>query len=234
MMGIVSQSDVPSSFTLLQDASMISLDLKTDTAVVEAAGTAQIAMSNIISRHGVRAGAAEADRHFTAAFVVVTAAPASQTVLNAVVKWQEIFGNHQPSTGAWLSFEAHSGGRASLETRIGRRRTSNDPAPYPPIPDTCNLFTQNCGSPAAGCYDFETPKCYPSKGFAIGATCEFTNDCAPGNTCVPSSFDTSMLCEPICDPNSDALPTACSKLCPGNYSESYAPDMTVLGAACLA
>ena len=84
----------------------------------------QIDMSAIVTRHGARLPAADADKHFTAAFVVVSATPAQETVLAQVVEWQEIFGKHQPARGGWRSFEDHASGRATMETRIGRRRVA--------------------------------------------------------------------------------------------------------------
>ena len=163
MMGLVPQSEIPASFTLLQDASLISYDSKTDKLLVEAAGTAQITMSSIIARHGTRTAATDAEKHFTAAFVVVTATPASQAVLDNVVMWQETLGNHQLLSGTSISFQTFTGGRATLETRIGRHRTSSDPAPLPPVPTTCSVLKQDCGRNNVGCYDFTTPTCYTAR-----------------------------------------------------------------------
>jgi hypothetical protein len=211
---------------------MISYDSTTDKRLVEAAGTAQITMSSIIARHGTRAAAAEAEKHFTAAFVVVTATPASQAVLDNVVMFQETFGNHQLVSGISISFQTYTGGRATLETRIGRHRTSSDSAPLPPVPTTCGVLQQDCGRSNVGCYDFNTPTCYSSNGYAVGAACEYTNDCAVGATCM--SINGNSHCVAFCNPNDNLSVIACSKLCPGNYAEAYSQtDFSVIGATCL-
>ncbi len=234
MMGLVGQSEVATSFSLLQDASVISYDSAADTTLVEAAGIGQITMASIIARHGVRAAAAETDKHFTSAFVLVTAAPASQAVLDNVVMYQETFGNHQLLSGTSISFETLTGGRATLETRIGRKRTSSDPAPLTPIATTCNVLKQDCGRDNVGCYDLDTPTCYESMGKALGAACQYTNDCVPGAGCLPSLTSGNLYCAAYCDPSSTTSAVACSKLCPDNYTESYsAADFTVNGAFCI-
>jgi hypothetical protein len=234
LMGLVSEGDVPASFPLLQDASLVSDDLKADTALVEAAGIGQIAMSAIVARHGARAPATVAEKQFTAAFVLVSAAPASTTALESVVLWQEIFGKYVPASGDWLSFEEHTGGRATMVTRIGRRLAAGDPPPVPPLPDVCHPFTQNCGTPSLGCYGFEAPQCLPTGGRAKDALCTVETDCAPGSTCTVFDFNSpDMKCEPYCDPNDAAAPKACSKLCPNNYVEDYGADLSIVGAICL-
>lgn len=129
LMGLIPQVEVPAVFPLLENASVLEFDLDADRTLVEASGIGEIAMSAIVNRHGVRAPAAEADRHFSAAFVLVTAAPASPAMLEQVVEWQEIFGNHAAGNLTWRSFEELCAGRATLSTRIGRRRTADDPEP---------------------------------------------------------------------------------------------------------
>lgn len=230
LMGLVPVTDLPATFPLLEDASVVDLDPRADTALIEASGLGAIETSAIVARHGERAPTPEAERHFTAAFVVVTSAPANLAFLDRVVEWQETFGGHAPDDGLVSSFAEHTGGRATLTTRIGRRRTSSDPAP-PSAAPVCDPFAQDCASPLLGCYDFEAPECLPSGGLPAGASCEFTNDCAPGSEC--GSFGSApSTCVRYCDPNDDASPRACSALCPGAYVEVRGSDQTLVGAYC--
>jgi hypothetical protein len=102
-------------------------------SLVEGSGIGAIAMSDIVARHGVRAPAADSDKHFTAAFVVVSATPEPDAMLDRVVTWQQFWGGDVPANGGEMSFELATGGRATMTTRIGRRRTSADPPPLPPM-----------------------------------------------------------------------------------------------------
>ena len=100
-------------------------------ALVEGSGIGAIAVSDIVARHGVRAPAADSDKHFTAAFVVVSDTPEPDAALDQVVAWQQSWGGGMAATGGDLSFEQATGGRATMTTPIGRRRTSSDPPPLP-------------------------------------------------------------------------------------------------------
>ena len=52
--------------------------------LVEGTGVGAIQVSDIVTRHGVRAPAADADKHFTAAFVAVSAMPEPDATLDQV------------------------------------------------------------------------------------------------------------------------------------------------------
>jgi len=63
----------------------------------------------------------------------------------------------------------------------------------------CDLFLQNCGM-NEGCYPGNggsSPACFGSQGAAEGATCMFTNDCAPGSMCVSTAA--GATCRKFCD-----------------------------------
>ena len=100
-------------------------------SLVEGTGIGAIQVSDIVTRHGVRAPAADADRHFTAAFVVVSAVPEPDATLDPVVTWQQYWGGDLPANGGEMSFALATGNRATMTTTIGRRRTPADAAPLP-------------------------------------------------------------------------------------------------------
>jgi hypothetical protein len=129
MMGLVPQSDLPDSFQVVQDAQFDGLIQS--ISLVEGSGIGAIKVSDIVARHGVRAPAADADKHFTAAFVVVSATPEPDAMLDQVVTWQQYWGGDIPANGGEMSFALATGNRATMTTSIGRRRTSADPAPLP-------------------------------------------------------------------------------------------------------
>ncbi|MET0789989.1 MAG: hypothetical protein ABW061_00580 [Polyangiaceae bacterium] len=233
LMGLVPAADVPPTIQYMKAPQIFDINIDADTALVEADGLGELPFSDIVAKHGPRAPAADKDKSFSAAFVLVTSAPATPAVMDQVVEWQEIFGKHQPARGGWISFEQHTGGRAHLSTRIGRRRTSQDPAPTPPVPKTCELFAQNCGSPKLGCYVFDEPACYTSQQIPIGGACVFDNDCVPGCSCIMPDFTKpDAVCSPICDPNDDASAKACSKLCPGSFITHTNANLQVDAAVC--
>jgi hypothetical protein len=131
MMGLMSQSDLPTSFEVVQNAQYDGLVQQ--YALVEGSGIGAIAMSAIVARHGARAPASAADKQLTAAFVVVSAAPEPDAMLDPVVTWQQYWGGDIPSNSGEMSFATATGNRAAMTTRIGRRRTSADPPPLPPM-----------------------------------------------------------------------------------------------------
>jgi hypothetical protein len=129
MMGLLSQSDLPASFPVVQNAQFDGLIQS--ISLVEGTGIGAIKVSDIVARHGVRGPAADADKHFTAAFVVVSSAPAPDATLDEVVTFQQFWGGDVPANSGEMSFALATGNRATMTTSIGRRRTSADPAPLP-------------------------------------------------------------------------------------------------------
>jgi hypothetical protein len=216
LMGLVPAAEVPQTIKYMKAPQIVDIDTTADTALVEADGLADLAFSDIVAKHGARQPAADKDKNFTAAFVLVSSTPATPAAMDQLVEWQEIFGKHIPGRGGWISFEQHTGGRAHLSTRIGRRRTTQDPPPVPPSPKPCDVIAQNCGSPKLGCFVINDPTCYGSQQFPLGSHCVYDNDCAPGTTCYGFT-EATTVCSAICDPNNDNSPKACSKLCPGKF-----------------
>jgi hypothetical protein len=131
LMGLLPQSELPSSFSLVQDARFDAL--VPPIALVAGTGISAITVSSIVARHGVRAPAADSDKRFSAAFVVVSAAPRADGDLDQVVTWQQFWGGDRPANAGEMSFEQATGGRAKMTTQIGRRRIGTDPAPLPPM-----------------------------------------------------------------------------------------------------
>lgn len=217
LMGLIPRSDLPTSYVKLIGASPDPVSfVGQNKIIVEATGVGQISVQSIVNTHGPRALALEAERHFTMAIVVLTAKPASDAFMKMASGWAESFGDHAP-TAAWPSFKAMTGGRATMETRLGARRRPEDPAanPRPEPAGQCDVLTQNCQG-GLGCYDPDQPVCLPSKGGALGDPCSAATDCAPGLDC--SGFDV-RLCAPYCDANNSASPKACDALCPEAFIE---------------
>ena len=127
LMGLLPASDLPASFPVITngrfDGTVATI------AFMAGSGVGQIATSAIVSRHGARALAAESDKHFTAAFVLVTDAPATTDQLDRVVFYKQVLGGEIASLNGSMSFAYHTGGRATMTTDIGRRRNSSDPPP---------------------------------------------------------------------------------------------------------
>jgi hypothetical protein len=223
LMGLTPPSDVPDRFLRLEDAafSQVELDSATNRMTLEASGTSELLFSDILDFHGERPLATEAEKHLTAAFVVVSAAPASDEVMTTVAGWQETFGNYAPELGVFHSFESRTGGRAALATRLGRRRTPADPKPDPPAPSECSLTLQDCPQGLA-CYGSQDHECSVPGTLPEGATCVQNVDCIPGYAC-PNS---TKACSPYCDPFDDVAPQACAA-CPNGYTQ-LVDDMDVL------
>lgn len=219
MMGLVSADEVPATFTVLYDP-VHEPPLSFNTMVTEASGIGEIALADIIARHGPRQPAAEEDRHFKMAVVVVSEEPVSDEMMQTVSDWAESFGNHAP-TDEWHSFEQMTGGRATMDTRLGRRRRVDEPPderPDPKVkPSECDVLEQDC-SDGMGCYDPDQPVCLGSGGLAIGETCNNNDECRPGAGCTFGS-GSSFLCAPYCDPTEESTSkVACSSLCPGAFA----------------
>jgi hypothetical protein len=60
----------------------------------------------------------------------------------------------------------------------------------------CDPFAQDCASPLS-CYPSTSgPVCVGSGTLAEGSSCDFSNQCAPGHTCVESG--SGKACRPLC------------------------------------
>lgn len=215
LMGLAPASEVPPSIQMLTAAKVVSSDTK--SVVVEASGVTTLAFSSITARHGTPRMLPASERHFGTAFVVVSAAPADDSVLSGVADFAAAFGKRKVIAG-WSSFEEHTGGRATMDTTLHARRAAGTAVPTPRKPLTCDTIAQDCSRPELGCYMAPPAVCALSGGVAAGKPCDAVFACAPGLDCVsgPSS-PTTYVCKPYCDPNDGSSASACAKLCPVNH-----------------
>jgi hypothetical protein len=235
LMGLLPAADVPESFQLLRDASIIddSYDPAKQTLIVEASGIRTLPFAEIVARHGKVPLLAESARNFSAAFVVVSATPASDKVLNDVAAWAAVFGNRTPHP-SFESFETDTGGRATLNTLLGPRRDRSNPPPAARSRFECNVITQDCGRPELACYQTGLSFCALSGGVQRDQPCNQQFACAPGLDCVASkAAPADYVCKPYCDPQNDSSAAACKKLCPGKTLNLQNKSGQILTGICL-
>lgn len=76
-------------------------------------------------------------------------------------------------------------------------------------PSGCDPFAPACASPSEGCYPAaDGGICVTAGDAEPGAPCSFSNDCAPGNTCI--SRADAGTCAALCRFPVDAGPPACA------------------------
>lgn len=234
LMGLTAASAVPDSFVILGDAAMDddSRDDEAGTVVVEATSLTTLPFADIVARHGSVERLPAAARHFTAAFVVVSAEPAPEAVMDDVANWAAVLGNRleQPPL---KSFEEDTGGEATLDTVLGSRRDASDPPPPDRERFECDPLAQNCNN-GLGCYFHRVLLCAASDGVELGEPCDAEFACAPGLDCVAGSAAPSdYSCEPYCDATDPESASACDTLCPDNYFSDTDVDGVVLSSVCL-
>jgi hypothetical protein len=232
LMGLLPDSGVPESFALLTDAEIdqSTYDDAAKTFQVEASGIQALPFSNIVARHGKRVLLEEAERHFKAAFVVISAQPAADDVMKDIARWSAVFGNRLQYSN-WESFETVAGGLATMDTRLGPRRAVKSPPPAPREPQKCDVLAQNCPRPELSCYLFaDSGFCAISQGVKAGDPCDSTFACAPGLYCVGSAKTPDNLrCEPYCDIGNTVPAASCSTLCTGEHVILTASDKPIVG-----
>jgi hypothetical protein len=234
LMGLAPASDVSSTFQLLTEAQIVTPEAQGTggTLVVEADGIDTLAFSEITARHGQKPLLPAADRAFRAAFVVISATPASDATMNDVAKFAAVFGNRQTVSG-WESFETNAGGRATLSTLLGARRDTMTPAPAARELFECDVLAQDCARPELGCYLWPPSFCALTGGVAMDLPCDAAFACAPGLDCVASNANpTAFVCKPYCDPTNTTSVDSCQLLCPGNFAEYRTTAGDVLGGLC--
>lgn len=234
LMGLAPASDVPESFLLLGDAAMVegSGDEEAGTVVVEATSLTTLPFADIVARHGRVEQLPQDARHFKAAFVVVSSDPAPEAVMSDVANWAAVYGNRLERPPL-KSFEADTGGKATLDTVIGSRRDVADPPPPDRERFVCDPIAQDCDH-GLGCYFHRLPLCAASDGLELDEPCDAEFACAPGLDCVSSAeAPDEYFCEPYCDANDPESPLACDTLCPDNYFSDTDVDGNVLASVCL-
>jgi hypothetical protein len=229
LMGLLPAAEVPASFLRIEgaDFSAMSYDATTKKLTLEGTGTSQILFADILKFHGEVPLKPANQRAYTSAFVVLSASPASDEVMNKVASWQEVFGNYVAGTGLNRSFAERTGNRATLTSRLGRRRTPGDPLPTPPAPTACSVTLQDCGA-GLGCYGSATRKCSVAGALAIGQTCSQNSDCVPGAGC-PNQL---KQCVAYCDPVDASASKACNTFCKASIVQLVDSAGSVTGAYC--
>jgi hypothetical protein len=168
----------------------------------------------------------------TAAFVVVSTTPATDAVLDDVGERAKNHGGKAATlTYPQPSFEASTGGRATIDTTLGPRRPA-DAAPLEMrVPKSCDLLAQDCGAGKACHYFAAQAVCGVTRGGAQDTACTTSADCAPGLGCAQSKTGTARACETYCNRDANAA-NACAIKCPW-YNLSDA-NKQPLGGICLA
>jgi hypothetical protein len=231
LMGVLPSSEVPSPISVLDDAIIDSFDEVTGTQVVDAAGMHSLELSEIIARHGEVPELPQEQRAFRAAFVVVSAAPTPDSVMLEIAHWAAVFGNREPDADL-RPLEDLSGGRVTIDTRLGPQRSASQPPLQVRPPLDCDVLAQDCQPSTAGCY-LATPRtiCATSRGYQRDEPCQDAFDCAPGLECTTADGALESFCEPICEPIDDTSPIYCETLC-SNFIILGTPEQGIISGRC--
>ena len=236
LMGLLPLSMVPDTILMLQDAEQVadSYDEATQTLVVEASGASELAVAEIVARHGEVTPLSDEERTFKVAYVVLSEAPASDAVMEAVANWAAVFGGRR-QIGGIPSFETTTGDLARADTRLGERRSTDDPAPDPRPALECDVLAQDCDNPDRACHQFAPGLCQLAGTLTQGEPCSGNDQCMPGLGCAAAKSDTNVLtCEPYCDAADASADKACQTLCPSTYLFWVDDDNEPIGAVCRA
>jgi hypothetical protein len=232
LMGLIKASELPSSLIVLEEGEQIenSYDSSTGKLVVEAKGIRTIATADIIERHGTVRELPASERAFTAAFVVVSATPASDAVMDAVDFEAAAFGAREQARLSY-SFEAQTGGRATLDTRLGPRRAVGDPGPPLMTPFYCDFETQDCESGKACYYNARGGICGIPRGGERDEPCTESAHCAKGLGCAENLTTGNRACEPYCSANG-ADTNGCFTWCGSGYYFLPDEDGLIIAGIC--
>lgn len=224
LMGLGPIDAVPESFMMLDGAALVpdSYDAATNTIVVEADGFHRLPFADIVARHGEVTRLPEAERAYRAAFVVLSAEPASDETLTGVARWAAVFGDREEHAQL-SSWGELTGGLSSMDTRLGPRRPQGAPVPDEAPGLTCEALAQDCPREELACYGFATPVCQLAGTGARGEPCVRSSDCRAGLDCLLAA-DSEAVCQPYCDPGE------CPSMCPHLLLRDA--DGNVVGAIC--
>jgi hypothetical protein len=134
-----------------------------------------------------------------------------------------------------LSFEALTGGRATLDTRLGARRKLSEPAPAVRVSAACDMLEQDdCGSDRA-CHYYGRPLavCGLVGSGTEGDSCQRSIDCARGFECVAGASPEAGVCQPFCEPEGTG-PESCQTVCTGNWVNLVDADDVLRAGVCRA
>jgi hypothetical protein len=231
LMGLLPESDLPVTFSVLQQGTILdgSSDASTNTVGVEADGIKTFPATDIIAKHGLVRELPGDTRAFTAAFVVISAAPVSDAVLDEIGSSVAVYGK-QVADPNGQSLDAVTGGRATVDTRLGPRRAVNDPPPALRVPATCDLLAQDCGVDR-GCFFWNyVPTCGVSHGAQRDESCATDPDCSAGLACVPSGTTGNFSCQPYCTTTGSGS-NACASEC-SSYHALVDKQSVVVAGVC--
>jgi hypothetical protein len=120
-MGLLPSASITDDVLVLTGAEFIT-GVDNDTRMLfEADALSEVNIGDIVAMHGDKTPLAMDMRAFRGAFVLVTATPATDEALRSAAHWAQVFGGDVASTEL-LSFEAATGGRATMETQLPARR----------------------------------------------------------------------------------------------------------------
>jgi hypothetical protein len=161
-----------------------------------------------VALHGEVARLPEEQRRFKAAFVLLSAEPASDTKLADVARMAAIFGDRRGDTRlrSWADLTS---GLSSVDTQLGERRREGEPIPDPAPGLTCDTLQQNCPREELACYGFSTRVCRLAGTQSRGESCTRSTDCRAGLDCLARSQDEAWR-QPYCAP--DECPTMCQHI----------------------
>ena len=120
-MGLIPSAEVPSPILVVEEAHFVEFDPATERLLMTARGFHDVTVEEIVEFHGERPPAREADRHFCAAFVLFSDERLPEADMARLETWAKVFGNVEPS-GFLQSFESATGGRATMDVRLGTPR----------------------------------------------------------------------------------------------------------------
>ena len=102
LMGLIPLSEDPADIPVLVEAGSLVYDTLAGTATVEAAGVTNVRLADIVARHGTVRELAANERAFRAAFVVISATPAADSVLAEIAEYAKWHGNRALEPGRAL------------------------------------------------------------------------------------------------------------------------------------
>lgn len=217
LMGLSPAAEVPATIRQLTDAKFPEAGADDEHVVVEASGIRELPFTEIQQRHGVPRLLPENERHFNAAFVVISKTPAPASVMDDVASFAAAFGNRAPNS-SWQSLETATLGRATMNTLLGARRKLANPPPPPRTQLTCDPLAQDC-RPELACYPGgSSGMCALAGSLTVNEACTTPYDCQPGLACVSISGAEGFRCSTICDHVALTGPQGCTTLCPGGYA----------------
>lgn len=214
LMGVLDKSEVPETFTMLDQAEFVG-ERTTSSVSIEADGISHVAFADILKRHGEKALLAPEERKLKAAFVVISASPASDEQLADLARYAAVFGGRE-EYGNLMSFADMTDNRMTMDTQLGARRRVDQPAPPAREAFACNVLTQDCPRAELSCSI--GPVCVLAGEKLRDASCESRSECAPGLECMANgSAPDDFRCEPYCDSSTTSGAKACNVLCPGSF-----------------